>query len=187
MSDKERLNQFLSSGESIKFTVASDGVTRDDLSTLLDGELRYDVRDFGNAKDRPSGSDLLAPSKPSSMDLSLLCCLSFRHTPNTSQLPWIQTQPTTYSVTANHCLLKHIKRALITQSWVNPSQCPSFDIDLKSGILNIIATLGLSFKYPHVRGTSQDDETYVHLLVPWTAQMNVHANALLPRQLFRTL
>ena len=52
----------------------------------------------------------------------------------------------------------------------------SLDFDLRSGILDIIATLRISFKYLHVR-SHQEDKTDTHLL-PWTAQMNVHAKAL---------
>ena len=72
-------------------------------------------------------------------------------------------------------LLKRLQRAL-TRSWVNPSHCLSSDFDLESGILDIIATLSISFKYLHIK-SHQDDATEVHLL-PWAAQMNVHADAL---------
>jgi hypothetical protein len=72
-------------------------------------------------------------------------------------------------------LLKRILRAL-HRSWVNPSHCLSSDFDLESGILDIIATLGISFQYLHIK-SHQDDKTAVHLL-PWAAQMNVHADAL---------
>jgi hypothetical protein len=59
---------------------------------------------------------------------------------------------------------------------VNPSQCLASDFDLESGIFNNIVSLSVSFQWLHVR-SHQDDDTKVHLL-PWEAQMNVHANAL---------
>ena len=71
--------------------------------------------------------------------------------------------------------LKQIQRA-VTRSWANPSHCLTSDYDLESGIVEIIATLGNSFNYLHVK-SHQDDATDIHLL-PWTAQMNVHVNAL---------
>ena len=74
-------------------------------------------------------------------------------------------------------LLKRIQRA-ITRSWVNPSHCLASDYDLlESGIVDIIATIGISFNYLHVKN-HQDDDTDIHLL-PWTAQMNiVHVDTL---------
>jgi hypothetical protein len=60
--------------------------------------------------------------------------------------------------------------------WVNPSQCLALDFDLKNSILDIIVSLSVSFQCPHVK-SHQDDNNEVHLL-PWEAQMNVHANAL---------
>ena len=60
--------------------------------------------------------------------------------------------------------------------WVNLSQCLTPDYDLESGILDIIATLRILFPYLRVK-SHQDDETKVHL-IPWTAQMIVHAGAL---------
>jgi hypothetical protein len=50
------------------------------------------------------------------------------------------------------------------------------DFDLESGILDIIASLSISFKYSHVK-SHQDDATEVHL-PPLAAQMNVHADDL---------
>jgi hypothetical protein len=83
-------------------------------------------------------------------------------------------------------LLKRIQRSL-HRSWVKPSQClasdfgkPSqclaSDFDLESGILDIIAALSISFRYLRVK-SHQDDSNEVHLL-PWAAQMNVHADSL---------
>jgi hypothetical protein len=73
-------------------------------------------------------------------------------------------------------LLKRIRRAL-TRSWVNPSHCLASDFDLKSGILELlINNLSISFQHLHVK-SHQDDDTEIHLL-PWAAQMNVHADSL---------
>ena len=43
-------------------------------------------------------------------------------------------------------------------------------------LVDIITTIGISFNYLHVK-SHQDDATDIHLL-PWTAQMNVHVDAL---------
>jgi hypothetical protein len=59
---------------------------------------------------------------------------------------------------------------------MNPSQRLASDFDLVSGILEIIVSLSVSFQNLHVR-SHQDDNNKVHLL-PWEAQMNVHADAL---------
>lgn len=72
-------------------------------------------------------------------------------------------------------LLKHMRWAL-HRFKVNPSQCLSLDLDLESGIINIVATLRISFKYLHVK-SYQNDARDDHLL-PGAAQMNVHANTL---------
>ena len=74
-------------------------------------------------------------------------------------------------------LLKRIYGA-ITCSLVNPSHCIASDYHLEqSGILDIIAKIGISFNYLlHVKG-HQDDDTDIHLL-PWTAQMNVQVETL---------
>ena len=73
--------------------------------------------------------------------------------------------------------LNRFQRALFIWSWVNSSQCLSLDFDLESGILAIIATLGISFKYLHVKSQQNNKRTDIHLL-PWTAQMSVHAGVL---------
>jgi hypothetical protein len=70
-------------------------------------------------------------------------------------------------------LLLRIKRTL-HRPWVNLSQCLASDFDLESGILDIIVSI--SFQHLHVR-SHQDDNIKVHLL-PWEAQMNVHADAM---------
>jgi hypothetical protein len=72
-------------------------------------------------------------------------------------------------------LLKRILRAL-NRSWVNPSQCLALDFDLESGILELINTLSISLQHLHVK-SHQDNDTEIHLL-PWAAQMNVHADSL---------
>ena len=77
--------------------------------------------------------------------------------------------------TGSKSLLKPIQRA-ITPSWANPSQCLASDYNPESGIVGIIATLDISFKCLHVK-SHQDNDTEIHLL-PWTAQMNEHANTL---------
>jgi hypothetical protein len=54
--------------------------------------------------------------------------------------------------------------------------CQKVDFDLESGILELINTLSISFQCLHVK-SHQDDDTEIYLL-PWAAQMNVHANSL---------
>ena len=73
-------------------------------------------------------------------------------------------------------LLNRIQRT-ITRSWVNTSHCLASNYNLlESGIVDILATIGISFNYLHVK-SHQDDATDIHLL-PWTAQMNAHVDTL---------
>jgi hypothetical protein len=67
-------------------------------------------------------------------------------------------------------LLQRIQQAL-NRSWVNPLQCLAPDFDLESGMLDTLASLSVSFKFPWVKTSHQDDNAAVHLL-PWTTQMN---------------
>ena len=134
--------------------------------------MRSAVRYFDNAKDRPLDSNL-DPSKPSLADSFRLYC-SFKRKPSIT--------PITVDIDTLHdffrdseSLLKRIQGA-ITRSWASPSHCLVSDYNLESGIVDIIATPGISFKYQHIK-SHQDDATEIHLL-PWTAQMNVHPDTL---------
>ena len=130
-----------------------------------------------NANEQPSGQDL-APSEPRLTGSSLLC-ISCNHTPSSSSY-----YTTPIDRNTNHDFycnskswLERSKQAL-TQSRVNLFQCLSSDFELESGILTIIiATLGISFKYLHIK-SYQDNKKDVHHRLPWTAQMNVHVNTL---------
>ena len=72
-------------------------------------------------------------------------------------------------------LLQRIQRAL-NRSWVNPSHCLASDYDLESSILDILASISISFHFIWVK-SHQDDDTEAHLL-PWTTQMNIQADSL---------
>jgi hypothetical protein len=50
------------------------------------------------------------------------------------------------------------------------------DFDLESGILELLLALPITLNFIHVK-SHQDNDTAVHLL-PWAAQMNVHADHL---------
>jgi hypothetical protein len=85
------------------------------------------------------------------------------------------------NVTCNFCcdgksLLQRIQGALHRPCWVDSSQRLALDFNLKSGTLDIIVSLSVSFQHPHFR-SRQDDDTKAHL-PPWEAQMNAHADAL---------
>lgn len=72
-------------------------------------------------------------------------------------------------------LLKRIARTQ-NRSWINPTNCLASDLDLKSAIVEMILFLPLTIRFIHVK-SHQDDDTKIHLL-PWEAQMNVHAGRL---------
>jgi hypothetical protein len=169
--DEHRLHEILSSGDSIKFTLASDGGARDDLGSF-GWELAIGREILWQCKGPTFG---LRPGSFRAESYGFISALLFLqayiHYFNTIIDP---TVPHDFLCDSDS-LLKRIQRAL-NRSWVNPSQCLASDFDLESGILDIIATLSISFKYSHIK-SHQDDATEVHLL-PWAAQMNVHADSL---------
>jgi hypothetical protein len=114
-----------------------------------------------------------APSEPSHADFSWPCSFykrAFQHFNTT-----IDQSITHDSYCHSEPLLLRIQR-LLHRPWVNPSQCLALDFNLKSGVLDNIVSLSISFQHLHVR-SHQDDNTKVHLL-PWEGQMNVHADTL---------
>ena len=144
--------------------------------TILDpmnGRLQSDGKSYGNAKNRPLGSNLDPSESSRPMDSSQPYC-SCKRTPSITLSPSTQTHFTNF-LCDSESLLKRIQRA-ITRSWANPSHCLASDYDRESGIVDIIATLGISCNYLHVK-SHQDDAIDIHLL-PWTAQKNVHADTL---------
>ena len=75
-------------------------------------------------------------------------------------------------------LLNASKELSLALGLTNSSHCLASDYDLERGIVDItIATLVISFKYLYVKSHQEDDATEIRLL-PWAAQMNVHANTL---------
>jgi hypothetical protein len=62
------------------------------------------------------------------------------------------------------------------QSWINPSNCLASDYDLESAIIEMLDILPITVRFTHVK-SHQDDKTDINLL-PWEAQMNVHADHL---------
>jgi hypothetical protein len=176
ISGKNRLPEILSSGNSIKFTLASDGGATETIMAPLAGNSQSIARHCGNAKVLHLVWNLhsvcnQAPSKPSHADLSWLCSLCKRvfsiSTPSSTKK--------SHSTSAS-CDRKSLIQCVLHRPWVNPSQRLASDFGLKSGILNIIVSLSISFHCLHVR-IHQHDDAEVHLL-PWEAQMNVHADAL---------
>ena len=166
-----RLHDLLSSGQSIKFTLASDGGARDDLGSFgwiiaIGHEVLWKCKGptFG-----------LRPGSFRAESYGLLSALLFLQ----AYLDYFATaigQNTTHDFFCDSdSLLQRIQRAL-NRSWVNPSHCLASDYDLESGILDILASLSISFHFIWVK-SHQDDDTEVHLL-PWTTQMNIHADSL---------
>jgi hypothetical protein len=72
-------------------------------------------------------------------------------------------------------LLKRIARSR-NRSWINPTECLASDYDLESAIIELLDKLQLTIQFIHVK-SHQDDKTDINLL-PWEAQMNVHADGL---------
>ena len=135
-SIEESLNEFLSSGKSIKFKLASDGGTSDKL-----GSFGWEIA---------IGCDeILWQCKGPTFGLN---SESFQAESNgfISALPFLQAHTKYYSITidpdTNHdflfdskSLLKCTQQAL-THSLANPSHCLASDYDLESGILDILET-----------------------------------------------
>jgi hypothetical protein len=173
ISDKQRLHEILSSGDSIKFTLASDGGARHNLGSF-GWELAIDREILWQCKGPAFG---LRPGSFRAESYGFISALLFLQA-------YIQHFNTTIDPTVPHdffcdseSLLKRIQRGL-HRSWVNPSHCLASDFDLENGILNIITTLSISFKYSHIK-SHQDDNIEVHLpVLPWAAQMNAHIDSL---------
>jgi hypothetical protein len=168
--DDRRLHELLSSGN-LKFTLASDGGARDDLGSF-GWEIAIADEILWQCKGPTFGARPGSFRAESYGFLSALLFLqAYSHYFDTA----IDPNLTHDFYCDSESLLKRIHRAL-NRSWVNPSHCLSSDFDLESGILELINTLSISFQYLHVK-SHQDDDTEIHLL-PWAAQMNVHADSL---------
>jgi hypothetical protein len=168
--DDRRLHELLSSGN-LKFTLASDGGARDDLGSS-GWEIAIADEILWQCKGPTFGA---RPGSFRAESYGFLSALLFlqahSHYFDTAMDPNL----THDFYCDSESLLKRIQRAL-NRSWVNPSHCLSSDFDLESGILELINTLSISFQYLHVK-SHQDDDTEIQLL-PWAAQMNVHADSL---------
>jgi hypothetical protein len=171
ITDERRLHALLSSDDLLKITLASDGGARDELGSFgwvlaVGHEILWQCKGptFGS---RPGFFRVESYGFISVLLFIHAYCRYFdvHIDPNiTHDFYW-----------HSESLLKRISRAL-HRSWINPSQCLASDFDLESGILDLIKTLHISFQYLHVK-SHQDDSMEIHLL-PWAAQMNVHADSL---------
>jgi hypothetical protein len=168
ISGKNRLREIQSSGDLIKFTLASDGGTRDDLGSFA-WEVAVDCKSLWECKGPAFG---LQPGSFQAKSCGFLSALLFMQA-------HVQHFNTIIDQNVNcdsKSLLLRIQ-CLLHRPWVNSTQCLASDFDLESGILDLVVSLSLSFQCPNVK-SHQDDNTKVHLL-PWEkAQMNVHADAL---------
>ena len=137
-STEARLHEFLSSGVSIKFTLASDGGARDDLGSY-EWEIAIDCEILWQCKVPTFG---LQPGSSRAESYGFFSALLF-----------LKANTEYYSITINidtlhdflcdsKSLLKPIQRT-ITRSSTNPSHCLASDYNLESGIVDIISALGI--------------------------------------------
>jgi hypothetical protein len=173
ISGKNRLREIPPSGDSIKFKFASNGGARDDLGSF-GRELAVNRETLWKCKGPTFG---LRPGSFRAESCRFVSALLFTQAHIQHFNAIIEQNVTHNFYRDSKSLLPHIQRSL-HRPWLNPSQhCLASDFDLESGIVEIIVSLSVSFQCLHLR-SHQDDNNKVHLLPPWEAQMNVHADAL---------